>query len=229
MTVPIRVAVVDDHELFRSGLIELLESTADISVVAEGATGRDAIALAGEYSPNVILLDVEMPGPGAAATIRKITEISAATRVVILTMHDDPDLVRELLEAGAAGYLVKSAGRTELVAAITAAHRDASSVLLAVSRRTAAAFTRRIDQEKTHSLSPREVEVLGLLSSALSNHEIAQALYISDATVKRHLANIYAKLGASSRIDAARRAVHLGIVVEPFSEADKPSSGDESD
>jgi len=229
MTLPIRVAVVDDHELFRSGLIELLESTADISVVAEGATGRDAIALTGEYSPNVILLDIEMPGPGAAATIRKITEINAATRVVILTMHDDPDFVRELLEAGAAGYLVKSAGRTELVAAITAAHRDASSVLLAVSRRTAAAFTRRIDQEKTHSLSPREVEVLGLLSSALSNHEIANALYISDATVKRHLANIYAKLGASSRIDAARRAVQLGIVVEPFSEADKPSSGDESD
>jgi len=229
MTLPIRVAVVDDHELFRSGLIELLESTADISVVAEGATGRDAIALTGEYSPNVILLDIEMPGPGAAATIRKIAEINAATRVVILTMHDDPDFVRELLEAGAAGYLVKSAGRTELVAAITAAHRDASSVLLAVSRRTAAAFTRRIDQDNTHSLSPREVEVVRLLSSALSNHEIAKTLYISDATVKRHLANIYAKLDASSRIDAVRRAAHLGIVVHPFSEASEPSSGAESD
>jgi DNA-binding NarL/FixJ family response regulator len=215
MPTPIRIIVVDDHTLFRTGVIELLQSVPTFEIIAEGASGPDAITLAYEKQPDVLVLDVEMPGPGAAATIRTVLEVSPSTRIVVLTMHDDPTLVRSLFEEGAVGYLLKSAGRSELAAAISAAARNESSVLLSVSRDTVMNLGRSATASSS-SLSAREVEVLLLLARAHTNREIAINLQISEGTVKRHLANIYNKLGATSRIDAVRRGVQLGIVPTTF-------------
>ncbi len=217
MTAPTRIAVVDDHELFRSGVVELLQTVAEFEVVSEGATGVEAITVAHETHPDVLLLDVEMPGPGAAATIRKILDASPATRVVILTMHDDPELVRTLLDAGASGYLVKSAGRTELVAAISTAARGDATVLMSVSRSTALSLTTQSGHTPAQSvLSSREAEILSLLAEGRGNRDIASALYISEGTVKRHVANVYRKLDVSSRVEAIRKAIQIGAITNTF-------------
>jgi DNA-binding NarL/FixJ family response regulator len=216
VTTPIRIVVVDDHRLFRSGVVELLQTVAGFEIAAEGASGSEAITLAHELRPDVILLDIEMPGPGAAATVRKILQSSPGTRVVVLTMHDDADRVRDVFEVGASGYLIKSAGRTELIAAINTAFRNEGSVLMSVSRNTVIALGHGSTPPPPSLLSARETEVLKLLANADANRDIAKALYISEGTVKRHLANIYAKLGASSRIDAVRKATQLGILTNTF-------------
>jgi DNA-binding NarL/FixJ family response regulator len=216
MTIPARIVVVDDHHLFRAGVIELLQSVPEFEIVGDGASGVDAIAIAKDTRPDVVLLDVEMPGPGAPATIRHVLEVSPTSKVVVLTMHDDPELVRSLLEAGAVGYLLKSAGRHELVAAISMASRGEGSVLLAVSRSTVMSMGRRASSEAVGLLSERENQVLNALAKAGSNQEIAEVLFISSGTVKRHLANIYTKLGATSRLDAVRKATQLGILAESF-------------
>jgi DNA-binding NarL/FixJ family response regulator len=206
------IVVVDDHRLFRAGLIELLDTVPDFTITADGASGVDAITLAHEYKPDVVVLDVEMPGPGAPATIRKILEASPHTKVVVLTMHDDVGVVRTVLEAGAAGYLLKSAGRAELIAAINAACRNEDAVLVSVSRATLMGLGRDDARVRPELLSAREVEVVQQIATGRSNRDVGAVLYISEATVKRHLANIYAKLGASSRIDAIRKAEQLGII-----------------
>ena len=218
MTLSTRIVVVDDHQLFRTGLIEILQTVDGFHIVAEGATGVEAITLAHDAKPEVLILDVEMPGPGAAATIRKILDASPSTRIVVLTMHDDADIVRSLLEAGASGYLLKSAGRTELIAAINTAARHDSAILLSVSRNTAMSLARGASPPPSppNILSPREHEVLALLAAAKTNHDIATSLYITDGTVKRHLANIYAKLGAASRMDAVRKGIQLGVISNTF-------------
>lgn len=218
MTTPIRIVVVDDHHLFRAGVIELLQSVPEFSIAAEGATGVEAVTLSHQTRPDVVLLDVEMPGPGAAATIRKIVEASPRTRIVILTMHDDADIIRDLLDAGASGYLLKSAGRSELVASVTAAARSDDAIVISVSRNTALQLGRTANPPEPTLLSAREYEVLTLLAAAHSNRDMARHLHITDATVKRHLANIYAKLGATSRLDAVRKAAQRGIISDTFTD-----------
>jgi DNA-binding NarL/FixJ family response regulator len=212
VSTPVRIVVADDHSLFRAGLIELLETVAEFNVLGDVPTGTAAIAAVAELKPDVLILDVEMPGPGAHAVIREVATASPETRVVVLTMHDDPDLVRSIVEAGAAGYLLKSAGRNELVAAINMAARSEGSVLLALSRSTAVGLGRGPLQVGNGLLSPREYEILTLVAAAKSNREIARKLFISEATVKRHLANVYAKLGASSRMEAVQSAITNGIL-----------------
>jgi DNA-binding NarL/FixJ family response regulator len=204
VTDEIRIVVVDDHSLFRAGVTELLRSVPGFVVEAEGASGTDAIALCRQLHPHVLIMDVEMPGPGAPATVRQVSRDSPTTRIIVLTMHDSSTLVRELIGLGASAYLHKSAGRPELAAAVNSVMRDADQVLVAVSR------TSMLGPERSEStpglVSARELEVLTLLAQGLSNSEIAARLFISDSTVKRHLTNVYAKLGAASRVDAVRRA-----------------------
>lgn len=213
------IVVVDDHHLFRAGLIELLDSVTEYQIAGDGATGVDAITLAHEHKPDVVILDVEMPGPGAPTTIRKILEVSPHTKIVILTMHDDPELVHSLLDAGALGYLLKSAGRAELIAAISAACRNEGSVLVSVSRNTLMSMGRSLSATApSELLSAREIDVVRQLAGGGSNRDIAATLLISEATVKRHLANIYAKLGATSRIDAIRRAAQHGLISNTLAE-----------
>jgi DNA-binding NarL/FixJ family response regulator len=204
VTDPVRIVVVDDHSLFRAGIIELLKSVSGFVIEAEGGSGTEAIALVRKLHPNVLIMDVEMPGPGAQATVHQISRENPETRIIVLTMHDDRELVRELITLGASAFLHKSASRTELSAAVNSVTRGSDQVLVVVPR-TAVLEPDRLEPAAT-SVSARELEVLNLLAQGLSNSEIAARLFISDSTVKRHLTNIYAKLGATSRVDAVRKA-----------------------
>lgn len=215
----IRVCLADDHTLFRDGIREMLTTDPELTVVGDASTGSEAVALAVRLRPDVLLLDVEMPGPGAPAVIQQITRVAPETKIVVLTMHDDPDLVRDLLQAGAAAYLLKTIVRDELIAAVrSVARRPSSNVLLAVSRQTVEQLDRERPRAEGVPLTEREREILQLLAEAMTNAQIASRLYITEATVKRHLTNIYAKLHAVSRVDAIRKAVARNLISGPLRE-----------
>jgi DNA-binding NarL/FixJ family response regulator len=208
---PLRVMVADDHTLLRDGLRELLTTDPAFVVVADAATGPDVVARAGEVRPDLLLLDVQMPGPGAKSVVDQVRAASPETKIIILTMHDDPALVRQLLESGASAYLLKTIARAELLAAVHAVVRSPDNVVLSVSRRTIG----RLDKESEappSPLSPRELDVLRGVARALSNAQLASELFITENTVKRHLTNIYAKLGAASRVDALLKARAAGLI-----------------
>lgn len=199
----ISVVLVDDHTLFREGLAELLTSDTTFRVVAQGSDGKAALALVSEHRPDAVLIDVEMPGPGAGVTVSKLHQEHPDTRVIVVTMHDRPELVRELLDQGAAAYLVKTIARRELTAAVRWVVASRDNILLSVSRRTISQLDKPSSNE---ALSARELEVLQFTALAMSNAQIGRQLHITEGTVKRHLTNIYAKLGAVSRVDAIRKA-----------------------
>lgn len=205
----ISVVVVDDHTLFRQGLAELIECDPCFRVVAQGSNGNDALALVREHRPDVVLIDVEMPGPGARATIGRLSREHPDTNIIVLTMHDKAELVRELLGEGAAAYLVKTIERHQLLAAVRAVATRRDNILLSVSRNT----INRLDKPLPNALlSARELEVLQLTALAMSNAQIGRQLAITEGTVKRHLTNIYAKLGAVSRVDAIRKATAARLI-----------------
>ncbi len=205
----ISVVLVDDHTLFREGLAELLASDTTFHVVAQGSNGADALALVMDHRPDVVLIDVEMPGPGARATVGRLRQEHPDTRVIVLTMHDKPELVRELLDQGAAAYLVKTIARDELIAAVHSVVTSQGNILLSVSRRT----INQLDKSSPNgALSARELEVLQLTALAMSNAQIGRQLLIAEGTVKRHLTNVYAKLGAVSRVDAIRKATVARLI-----------------
>lgn len=206
----LQVLLVDDHTLFREGLAELLSAEDDVNIVGKAGDSVTAVRLAGSKRPQVVLLDVEMPYHPVRITIRGIRRASPKTRILILTMHDDPTLVQEVLAAGAHGVLVKTATREELVCAVRAVGYQGKTVL-SVSRRSAAALA----GPASNPLSPRELEVLKLVGQALSNAQIASQLFITEGTVKRHLTNIYGKLSAVSRLDAVNKAVAAQLIRSP--------------
>jgi DNA-binding NarL/FixJ family response regulator len=204
----IKVLLVDDHALFREGVVEIFTAEDDMRVVGEGENGAEAIALAEREKPDVVLLDVEMPVMGAEGAIEGILRASPSSKVIVLTMYDEPRLVRKLLALGAHAFIVKNATREELVAAVRTVHRVEDRVVLSVSRGTAD----RLEGSERGTLSSRELEVLLLTVRAMSNRQIASHLRISEGTVKRHLTNLYAKLGVSSRADAAKEAITSGLI-----------------
>jgi DNA-binding NarL/FixJ family response regulator len=206
----ITIVLSDDHTLFRQGIRELLCTDPDFDIVGEGCTGDEALALVRQNHPNVLLLDVEMPGPGAEAVISQVADISPETAVIILTMHNEAAIVRGLLERGAAAYLVKTIGREELISAVRSVSRSRDNVVLSVPRGTIESLERQ--QQQRTLLSARELEVLKLVAAAMSNSQIAARLYISEGTVKRHLTNIYGKLGAVSRVDAIKKAATAKLI-----------------
>lgn len=205
----ISVVVVDDHTLFREGVAELLACDPAVRVVAQGASGTDALDLVREHRPDVVLVDVEMPGPGARTTVRRLCQEHPDTHVIVLTMHDEAGLVRDLLSQGAAAFLVKSIERHELIAALRAVVANRDTILVSVSRDTISGLDRA---RPDALLSARELEVLQLAALAMSNAQIGRRLVITEGTVKRHLTNIYAKLGAVSRIDAIRKATAARLI-----------------
>jgi DNA-binding NarL/FixJ family response regulator len=197
------ILLVDDHGLVRQGLRTLLETQEDLRVVGEAGEADEAVALAAETEPDIVLLDVEIPGGEVTETVRRIGESSPRSRIVILSMHEGHDLVQATLAVGIRAYLLKSVHWQELVVAIRAVHADGDRVILGVSQESLHATRRRPERGK---LSDREREVLGLVAEALSNSQIASRLGLTEATVKRHLRNIFTKLGAVSRLDAVNKA-----------------------
>ena len=211
---PIRVLLVDDHTMFRQGLREMLAIGEGIEVVGEAENGQEAVALARELKPDVVVLDVEMPVMGAAEAMEGLRGISPRPKVLIVTMYDNPRLVRDLLSRGASAYLVKSASLEELLAAVQATAAspagtdDGRNVILAVPRST----LERVEKGFGDEPSEREMEILLGAARGLSNRQIATSLSISEATVKRHLANVYAKVKVGSRGEAVRKALKQGWI-----------------
>jgi len=207
---PITVVLVDDHMLMREGLREILETQPDVRVVGEAGDSATAISVVAEHQPRVVLLDVEIPGGDVTDTVTALRRRAPNTEVIILSMYDGPHLVQRLLALGIRGYLLKSVSRGELVSAIRHACADDGHVILSVSRRSLAQLP-----GTAGVLSPRELDVLELAARAMSNAQIASRLYLTEATVKRHLSNIFSKLGAVSRIDAVNKAVAASLIPPP--------------
>jgi DNA-binding NarL/FixJ family response regulator len=210
----ISVIIVDDHALFCDGVRELLSTEPDFEVVGEGRDGADAVALAAEHEPDVVLLDVAMPGPPPQVSIPRIHASSPQTRVIVLTMHDEPDLVRELMALGARGYLAKNVSREQLFGAIRTVVRDGGRTVVAVSRESLKLLEPPGGATQP-MLTPREQEVLALAARAMTNAQIGATLFLAPGTVKRHLTSAYRKLGAVSRIDAINRAAAAGLIRPP--------------
>lgn len=201
---PTTVLVVDDHTLVREGVRGILETQDDIHVVGQAGDSATAVALATEMKPGIVLLDIEIPGEEATVTVREILTSSPQSRVIILSMHESPELVQAMLDVGVRGYLLKSTSWEELVVAIRAVVADDDRIVLGVSRHSLRLAAPSAAGPST--LSTREREVLTLVGEALSNRQIAAKLSLTEATVKRHLRNIFLKLGAVSRIDAVNKA-----------------------
>jgi DNA-binding NarL/FixJ family response regulator len=201
----ISILIVDDHVLVREGLRGILESQDDMCVVGEAGDSGATIAMAAEKLPDIVLLDIEIPGTEVTTTVREIRRCSPRSRVIILSMYEGPQLVQDALAAGIRGYLLKSVHWQELVIAIRTVHADADRVILGVSRES----LRQVNSKHSAGLSAREREILDLVRQAFSNAQIASRLGLTEATVKRHLRKTFVKLGAVSRIDAVNKWADL--------------------
>ncbi|MER6348186.1 response regulator [Streptomyces sp. NPDC001595] len=220
----IRVLVVDDQFLVRSGLVALLRAAPGMEVVGEAADGTEAVAMAAKTRPDVILMDIRMPGTtGIEATERILAEApDLAPRVLVLTTFDLDEYVYGALRVGASGFLLKDAGPERLLAAVTAVHGGDALFAPAVTRRLVEAYTSREAGRPgqpsggpppgLQALTGREVEVLTLVARGLTNAEAADRLFISEATVKTHLNRTMAKLGLASRAQAVVLAYETGLV-----------------
>ena len=211
-----RVLLVDDHDLFRTGLKTLLEEQG-IRVVGEAANGQTALRLVSEVAPEVVIMDLNMPGLSGVATTREVTSLSPLTRVVVLTISSDDNDVMDAVMAGACGYLLKDSSIHDLVGGIRAAAAGESLISPQIAakmlqRLRAQATSTDVAEKVTAELSDREIEVLKLIANGKDNAEIARNLYISPKTVKNHISNILMKLQIENRIQAAVYAVRSGLV-----------------
>jgi DNA-binding NarL/FixJ family response regulator len=205
---PVRVLLADDHPVVREGLHGMLSADPGTEVVGEAASGAEAVALARSRRPDVVLMDLRMPGGDGVEAIRRITADLPRTRILVLTTYDtDADILRAV-EAGASGYLLKDTPRAVLADAIRATARGETVLAPQVARR----LVTRARQPPRESLTPRETGVLTLAARGLTNAEIGRELFISEATVKTHLLRAFAKLGVSGRTAAVTKAMEAGLL-----------------
>jgi two-component system, NarL family, response regulator NreC len=209
---PIRVVVVDDHTLVRSGLRLLLEAEPDIAVEDEAGDAEEAIRLARLHTPDVILLDVVMPGRSGLDAVAEILEASSSTRILVLSMQDDPSYVRQAFAAGTAGYLLKEAADDDLVQAVRQVAAGGRYLHPTLGARLAAAEAEAEAKADADPLSERERQVLRLLALGHTNQEIAKLLFISVRTAETHRAHVMQKLRLSTRAELVRHALHQGLL-----------------
>jgi two-component system response regulator NreC len=210
----ISVVLVDDHAVVRSGLRLLLEAQDDIEVVGEAGNAKDAVFRARAFKPDVILLDVVMPGESGIEVLPRLLEESPETRVLVLSMQDDPSYVREAFAAGAQGYVLKEAADEEVVSAVREIAGGARYVHPALGARMVAAEAQERAAAESDPLSEREREVLRLLALGHTNQEIAEQLYISVRTAESHRAHIMQKLRLTTRAELVRYAITHGLLAE---------------
>jgi two-component system response regulator NreC len=210
----IRVVLIDDHAVVRSGLRLLLDAQDDIEVVGEGGNAQDAVFRARALKPDVLLLDVVMPGESGIDVLPKLLKESPDTKILVLSMQDDPSYVREGFAAGAQGYVLKEAADEEVVSAIREVAAGGSYVHPALGARMVAAEAAERAAAEADPLSEREREVLRLLALGHTNQEIASTLYISVRTAESHRAHIMQKLRLSTRAELVRYAISNGLLGE---------------
>ncbi len=212
MTEPIRILVVDDHALFRSGLKALFGSVADLEVVGEAATGEEAIELAAELSPDVVLMDLQMPGMGGIEAARRVSSLNVG--VVMVTMFEDDASVFAAMRGGARGYVLKGADQAEILKVVRAAADGEAHFGLAIAERLKDFFSAPRPPgpvEAFPELTAREAEVLDLIARGTSNPDIARRLHLSPKTVRNHISNIFLKLHVADRAHAIVRAREAGM------------------
>jgi DNA-binding NarL/FixJ family response regulator len=212
----IRVVLADDHAVVRKGIKEFLEEEGDIVVIAEAADGAEAVDLVAEHRPDVTVLDIQMPKMTGVEATRLIKARWPDVKVMVLTAYDDDPYIFALLQAGANGYVLKTASSEELIRAVRTVHRGESALSPEVTDKVVAqlAAGRPLGaHSQEEPLTAREVEVLQLAARGLTNRAIGRELGISDRTVQGHLANVYGKLGVSSRTEAVTRALQRGWIV----------------
>jgi two-component system, NarL family, response regulator LiaR len=214
MSEPITVLLVDDHAMVRQGVRAFLETQPDIAVVAEAASGEQAVRLAAEHAPDVALMDLIMPGMDGVEATRRLTARSPRTNVVILTSYHDDEHVFPAIRAGALSYVLKEVGPDELAETVRKAATGEAVLHPRVAARVVRELhgARRDEPNVFHDLSERELEVLKLIAEGLSNAEISDRLFISEKTTKNHVSNILGKLHLADRTQAAVYAWRQGVV-----------------
>ena len=204
----VRVLIADDHPVVRSGIKGMLEPDPGFDIVGEAASGPEAVALSLREHPDVVLMDLQMPGLDGASATAQIKAQCPQTQVLVLTTYGtDADIVRAI-DAGAVGYLLKDLPHEEIARAVRAAARGETTLAPAIARR----LMQRVRAPASDALSAREIEVLQLASRGLSNSEIAKELFVSASTAKAHLVHIYSKLGVNDRTAAVTTALERGII-----------------
>ncbi|HEX6708838.1 MAG TPA: response regulator transcription factor [Rubrobacter sp.] len=213
----IRVLIADDHPFFRDGLSVLVEATPDTELVGEATDGNEVVTLAAQIKPDVILMDLRMPGLGGIEATRKILEETPETGILVVTMVEDDDSVFAAMRAGARGYLLKGADRDEMLLAIRAVARGEAVFGPGIARRLIQYFSppREGSSRKPRSIFPeltdREREILDLVAAGRNNQEIAESLYLSLKTVRNYVSNIFTKLQVADRAQAVVRAREAGL------------------
>ncbi|MEW9031995.1 MAG: response regulator transcription factor [Planifilum fimeticola] len=213
---PIKVLLVDDHAVLRDGLSSLISLEPDMEVVGEARDGEEAIKLVESTRPDVVLMDINMPGMSGVEAIRRIHSKHPQVAVLVLTMYDRDEYLYESIRAGATGYLLKDAPSGDVIAAVRSAHRGESTLHPVMARKllnNLSGGERRMERGGGDDfLTPRELDVLQWMVKGLSNKEIAEQLFISDKTVKIHVSNIFKKLGVKSRSQAIIYAIQHELV-----------------
>jgi two-component system, NarL family, response regulator NreC len=213
----IRVLLADDHTLIRSGIATLLHSNKDFLVIGEAEDGEEAVRKTGELKPTVVVLDLSMPKLSGIEATKQIKKKYPEVHVLVLTMHENEEYVYQILKSGAAGYVLKSAGKEELITAIRAAARGEKFFSPRISQLMAEGYVRRVEQVATETesgdvpLTRRELEVLALVVDGMTNQQIADQLFISPRTVDTHRTNIMQKLNIHDLANLVRYAIEHGI------------------
>ena len=203
MSEPIRILVADDHPLFREGVVHSLASEADFSIVGEAASGEEALRLARDMLPDVLLLDIAMPGWDGLLTAEKITTACPATKIVMVTVFEDEDKLLAAFKAGARGYVLKGVSARELATAVRAAAHGEVYVTPSLAAGILLALTHGRPTDPLQELTEREQEILKLVGKGMTNREIGERLHLSEKTIKHYITNILEKLQVRSRVEAA--------------------------